>query len=82
MKVPKYIKEKMHRIAKLTYEASQEMKIVESWLETHGIEISTQISGLRGGCGYSLEELEYGNDVTNELCKLIEEDFLNNGGVE
>lgn len=81
MKVPKYIREKMRRVAALNDEADQEMRKVEAWLEKHGVETSyTRGGGLRDGCGCSLEELEYGNDVTDELCEWIEKDFLNKGG--
>ena len=81
MKVPKYIREKMRRVAALNNEADKEMKKIEDWLEKHGIGTSyTRGGGLRDGCGCSLEELEYGNDVTDELCEWIEKDFLNKGG--
>lgn len=79
-KVPKYIREKMRLVAVLYDKADQEMKKVEDWLEKNGVEISEKSGGLRSSCGCSLEELEYGHDVTDELCEWIEKDFLNKGG--
>lgn len=68
MKVPKYIREKMHRCAVLNAQADAEMEAVEEWLQKRGIDTET----LRDGSGCSLEELEYGNDITDELCDRIE----------
>lgn len=70
MKIPKYIKAKMHRVALLNIAADKEMEIVEEWLERKGLDTSTE--GLRDGSGISLEELEFGNDITDELCERIE----------
>lgn len=70
MKVPKYIKAKMHRVALLNIAADKEMEIVEAWLERKGLD--TSMEGLRDGSGVSLEELEFGNDITDELCARIE----------
>jgi hypothetical protein len=68
MRVPLYIRKKMHRVAALHCAASQEMHDVETWFEKNGVDIDA----FRDGCGCSLEELEYGNDVTEILCKRIE----------
>lgn len=62
IKIPKYIRQKMHRIAYLHATANKEMQVVEA-------------QGLRCGNGYSLEELDYGNDCTDELCKSMENGF-------
>ena len=56
IKIPKYIRQKMHRIAYLHATANKEMQVVEAWLENQGFDTSMQ--GLRCGNGYSLEELE------------------------
>lgn len=69
MKVPKYIKTKMHRVALLNIAADKEMEFVEAWLERKGFDTTEE---LRDGSGVSLEELEYGNDITDELCARIE----------
>ena len=54
IKIPKYIRQKMHRIAYLHATANKEMQVVEAWLENQGFDTSMQ--GLRCGNGYSLEE--------------------------
>ena len=68
VKVPKYIKEKMHRVAGLRVLQNYEMKIIEEWLESKGFDIDA----LRDGCGHSLEELESGNDITDLFCERLE----------
>ena len=69
MKVPKYIREKMHRIALYAGMASNLDREVGLWLERNGIDVEKLSDG--GGSGY--EELSYGNDVTDELCAQIEQ---------
>lgn len=71
MKIPKYIRNKMHRIAELQSQSSALMKEVEEYLEKNGYDIET----IRDGSGDSLEELDYGNDVTEALCQRLEEGF-------
>ena len=72
MVVPKYIKQKMHKIAELNQTANALMDDVEEWLKKHGIDTEA----FRSGDGHSLEELEYGNDVTDILCYRIENNLL------
>lgn len=67
MRVPNYIKVKMHRIATLQKQAASLSAEVDNWFIDHGFNIEE----LRCGDGQSLEELDYGNDVTNELCNRI-----------
>lgn len=67
MKVPKYIREKMHRIALHARMVSDLDREVGIWLEQNGIDVEKLSDG--GGSGY--EELSYGNDVTDELCAQI-----------
>lgn len=69
MKVPKYIREKMHRIAFHARMVSDLDREVGIWLEQNGIDVEKLSDG--GGSGY--EELSYGNDVTDELCAQIEQ---------
>lgn len=69
MKVPKYIREKMHRIALHARMVSDLDREVGIWLEQNGIDVEKLSDG--GGSGY--EELSYGNDVTDELCTQIEQ---------
>jgi hypothetical protein len=61
--VPKHIRDKMHRIAKLSKETARLSLIVDKWFEEHGCDIER----MRSGNGRSLEELEYGNDVTGKI---------------
>lgn len=69
MKVPKYIREKMHRIALHARMVSDLDREVGIRLEQNGIDVEKLSDG--GGSGY--EELSYGNDVTDELCAQIEQ---------
>lgn len=69
MKVPKYIREKMHRIALHARMVSDLDREVGIWLEQNGIDVEKLSDG--GGSGY--EELSYGNEVTDELCAQIEQ---------
>ena len=68
MKVPKYIREKMHRIALHARMVSDLDREVGIWLEQNGMDVEKLSDG---GSGY--EELSYGNDVTDELCAQIEQ---------
>lgn len=61
----------MHRVAALQQEASETMKEIEDYLTSRGFCIDT----IRDGSGVSLEELDYGNDVTDVLCEKLEEGF-------
>lgn len=45
IKIPKYIRQKMHRIAYFHATANKEMQVVEAWLENQGFDTSMQ--GLR-----------------------------------
>ena len=65
--MPKYIREKMHRIALHARMVSDLDREVGIWLEQNGIDVEKLSDG--GGSGY--EELSYGNDVTDELCAQI-----------
>lgn len=67
MKVPKYIRNKMHRAARLHAEAAALTSQVDQWFEGIGY----KASDLRCGDGYSLEEIDYGNDVTDIFCERV-----------
>lgn len=69
MKIPNHIKQKMHRLARIQATANELSKELDDWFDKHGFDIEK----LRCGNGISLEELDYGNDVTDELCDWIEE---------
>ena len=69
MKIPKHIRMKLRNIATYSCLVEKNMKAVETWLESNGFDIEKD--GLREGSGCSLEELEYGNDISEELCERI-----------
>ena len=76
MKIPKYIRDKMHKLAYLHYKAAELSKVVDNWFIEHGFDIEE----LRDGSGASLEELDYGNDVTDAFCERVENgDFCSYG---
>ncbi len=75
MKVPKYIQAKMHRLASISADAAALSKEIDDWFISRGF----VIEDLRSGDGLSLEELEYGNDITEVFCERIEcEEFERN----
>ncbi len=71
MKVPEYIKDKMRKVAK--YSRASQMLIHE--IDDYFIDKGYDIEDLRSGDGKSLEELEYGNDVTDKFCDWIENEY-------
>ena len=68
MKIPKHIREKMHKMADLQRKAADLSILVDNWFIEHGFNIEE----LRDGSGISLEELDYGNDVTDLFCDRVE----------
>ena len=72
--IPKSIQNKMHRLAKLSAEASRLSGDIDDWFIKHGYNVDETTSGdsLRSGSGLSLEELEYGNDITDEFCEAFQ----------
>ena len=68
MKVPKHMRNRMHRAARLSKAMLTEMRIVDDWFISRGYNIEE----LRSGDGTSLEEIEYGNDVTDVFCQKVE----------
>lgn len=74
MKVPKYIQDKMHRVAELEVRSREVMSEIEDWLLRNGVSEDNLGNGglLRCGDGCSLEELEYGNDITELLVEKLE----------
>lgn len=71
MVIPKYIQNKMHKIAEYSLKAKQLSCEVDKYFQNYGIDIEM----LRCGNGCSLEELEYGNDITEAFCVHAEKDF-------
>lgn len=68
MKVPEYVRRKMHRLADLQSKATVLSREIDAWFMENGFDIEE----LSCGDGCSLEELEYGNDITDEFCGCIE----------
>ena len=60
-KVSKEIQNKMHKLAKLTAQASLLDREINEYFENKGYNIDE----LRSGDGKTLDELNYGNDITN-----------------
>lgn len=75
MRVPNYIRTKMHLCASRAAQAAKYDAEICIWLEQHDIDVES----ISTGDGFSFEELMYGNDVTDALCKRIEE---MDGGVD
>lgn len=71
MKVSKEIQNKMHRLAQLSNKTAQLSADIDEYFTSKGFDIET----LRCGNGKSLEELELGNDITEEFCEFIENGF-------
>lgn len=83
MKVPEYIKKEMKKVITFSNKAAFSMDNIEKWLRENGFETDFEAdNSLRDGSGISLEELEYGNDVIDELCERIEEMWREKHGKE
>lgn len=59
----------MHLCASHAAQAAKYDVEIGIWLERHDIDVES----ISTGDGFSFEELMYGNDVTDALCKRIEE---------
>ena len=68
MKVPKHIKGKMHRLARIYNDANKISLEIDLYFDKKGFDIDD----LWQGKDFCLEELEYGNDITEEFCKSLE----------
>ena len=60
MRISKNIQEKMHKLAQLTSQAAVLDREINDYFESKGYDIDE----LRSGDGATLDELNYGNDVT------------------
>lgn len=61
MKVSIKIQNKMHKLAKLTAQAALLDRDINEYFESKGYDIDK----LRSGDGSTLDELNYGNDITD-----------------
>ena len=67
-KVPRHIKNKMHKLAKLALKSGE----LDNEISEYFIALGFNEESLRSGSGNSLEELLYGNDITDIFCENIE----------
>jgi len=68
MKVPKHIRAKMESALKHFQAAHKLMNDIDQYLDGHGV----YLLSVRCGDGGSLEEIEYGMDVIDEICARLE----------
>lgn len=68
VRVPNYIRVKMHQLALHAAKAAEYDREICKWLDSHGVDVEN----ISSGDGESFEELSYGNDVTEVLCDRIE----------
>lgn len=61
MRIPKDIQVKMHKLAQLTSQATILDREINDYFESKGYDMDE----LRSGDGTTLDELNYGNDITN-----------------
>lgn len=73
-KVPVSVKRKMHKLAMLSKQMAKLNREISEFFISKGL----NEDALRCGDGMTLDELLYGNDVTDELCKDIEEGKYDN----
>lgn len=70
MIVSKEIQKKMHKLAKLTLQAAILDREINNYFESKGYDIDE----LRSGDGTTLDELNYGNDITDQFVEDIKND--------
>ena len=71
MKISKEMQKQMHIAAAIYATASKIMAGIDMYLTSKGADPEVY----RVGNGISLDELEYGNDITDEFCAWAERDF-------
>lgn len=68
MRISKDIQGKMHKLAKLISQAAMLDKEINNYFESKGYDVDE----LRTGDGTTLDELDYGNDITDTFVKDFE----------
>lgn len=63
MRISKDVQRKMHKLAQLTSQASLLDREINEYFENKGYDIDE----LRSGDGTTLDELNYGNDITDNF---------------
>lgn len=76
-KVPKDIINKMRKASALFTQANSIMEEIDSYFETKHPDLDF-INTFRSGNGRSLEELEYGSDITDQFVEWYEGDNFPN----
>lgn len=81
MKIPKYIEEKMHKLAKTSAASKKLSTEIDAFLESKGINpdelrgtVFIGVPSKNTHIDY-LTELEYGNDVTDELIAYLLDEY-------
>ena len=70
MKIPKHIKKKMHRLARIYNDANRIALEITLYFDENGFDTDD----LWEGPGLCLAELEHGKDITEEFCRSLETD--------
>ncbi len=68
MRISKDIQGKMHKLAQLTSQAAMLDREINNYFESKGYDVDE----LRSGDGTTLDELDYGNDITVTFVKDFE----------
>ena len=68
MRISKDIQGKMHKLAQLTSQAAMLDREINNYFESKGYDVDE----LRSGDGTTLDELDYGNDITATFVKDFE----------
>ena len=68
MRISKDIQGKMHTLAQLTSQAAMLEREINNYFESKGYDVDE----LRSGDGTTLDELDYGNDITATFVKDFE----------
>lgn len=81
MKIPKYIQDKMRKAAFYSRKSQILVEEVDQYIKDNydGTEENSDdhLEPWRCGNGISLEELEYGNDITDKFTEWALSDFIN-----
>ena len=68
MRISKDMQGKMHKLAQLTSQAAMLDREINNYFESKGYDVDE----LRSGDGTTLDELDYGNDITATFVKDFE----------
>ena len=77
MRISKDIQGKMHKLAQLTSQAAMLDREINNYFESKGYDVDE----LRSGDGTTLDELDYGNDITATFVKDLKMESMNIVGI-